>query len=790
MEQILRATATSAESTGRSSVLTDWMSTVGQDEIEGWKCDGGHWRMRTVGLCLGLLHECSLREAHFVRLVWASPHPLTLLGTEGNRLSSIPVQVQRLASVLAVHPAGPPLSIIANYIRIKNTPSSTICCSPPIPVLALGILNHMSITGHEIPLLTEAQESYLQSCCVEGLLTTGNEEDNGILSSLILIPFGADTPASNNLSIDEYNDIKSFQNTLSSEIAISTKLGIIGMDNQQLSSSKKGVHSLRDVVLQLLLTSITSSPIDGRNLSIRLLGLTDVVNRRLSGQSYHNILADISIEKLPLNCLEAIIYLLNSNRPTQISEVDSVSNDDDMLDRLPLIFHAPEQAMKCYELLYLLCSSPVTSSIVLTWLRHNNINFVHKQLKLCFDLTENVLELMSNNISVLRNVEMDLDRFLRSIVQCQAWCLKLCALDVYSVVKSSGNKSYLTSIVRTLFSSSLIKTFSTRQKKGSTPVSALISLLNNLPVTNPPDLSVNSNAITAIMSECCRPCNFVSMYGSNSTTVGTVRRSGFTVIDIPLFRSVLMVQDEAKVSAGYPPMSREELTSYIQKCNAFNSYSLLCLAESQLCEGCALVFAAAFHGNGTMLTMTGGSRDNPEEFDDGVNITIDTFILPLIKILDNAIGNNTWQAEHLARGLLSCISYLRKYEKFINISQFENLLKYLVNTVTRRGGQVESSPANASATVRGILSGCIVHLLSDNVSVIDDYSAGGDGLAEDPRLIVTQRRIEKKKISIQVCYFLNFIIEYFLALNIYFNILFIYFAIIYSDTFLYSYISC
>jgi len=376
--------------------------------MEGRRCDGDHWRLRTVGLCLGLLHECSLREAQFVRLVWASPHPLTLLGTEGNRLTSTPVQVQRLASVLAVHPAGPPLSIIANYIRVKNTPSSSLLCSPSVPVLTMSLLNHISLSGQEIPLLSETQEAYIQSCCVEGLLLD-LDEDTSLLSSLMLMPLGADIPTNSTPHIDQFNDLKSFRNTLSSEIAISTKEKGVDPDEHN-SPHPKPALSLRDVVLQLLLTSISSSPIDGRNLGIRLLGLTDVVQKRLTGQAYQKALSDPSPNKPPVNCLEAIIHLLNAGHISQ-GAADAHLSDDDVSTRLPLMFSAPEQAMKGYELLYLLCSSPVTSSIVLAWLRHNNINFVNKQLNLCLEVTEKVLDVISNNSIVPRDTESDFDRY-------------------------------------------------------------------------------------------------------------------------------------------------------------------------------------------------------------------------------------------------------------------------------------------------------------------------------------------------------------------------------------------
>jgi Nuclear pore complex scaffold, nucleoporins 186/192/205 len=314
---------------------------------DSFACDGSYWMEKTVSNCIGLLYECSLRESRFLELMRAAP-PLTLLRSEDGRTTTLPVMIQgglveALSSSLA-------LGTVAHFMRIPAVRWHSI---PSVPVMATRLLEHVAITKPPERLLiamksTEEETSFLLSGCVRAIIEGDGSETSAVFKEIF--PLGA----------DRYPDVFTqsvAQSGTPPDIAEALKLN--------------GAESAREALLRLMLKALVLTP--GRLcLTHQLLGIRDMI---VDGGNGINLPALSRLGRnakgyLPVNCLQAILILITP------------SDKEYSTDRtVSIIQREPELACTCYEIIYHLCASPLSSAITLGYLRSQSVQFLNTQMQ-------------------------------------------------------------------------------------------------------------------------------------------------------------------------------------------------------------------------------------------------------------------------------------------------------------------------------------------------------------------------------------------------------------------------
>ena len=316
-------------------------------------CDGSYWMEKTVSNCIGLLHECSLRESRFLELLRSAP-PLTILRSEGGCTTSLPVMVrggleEALSSSLA-------LGTVAHFLTLPCQRWHSVPC---VPVMVTRLLEHVSASQTSDRFMsamrsTPEEEEYLMAGCVRAVLEGDESETSSIFKEIF--PLGS----------DRHPDV--FTQSVSSsgsppDIPEILKLAVAG--------TVEPLETVRGALLSLILKSLLVTP-DRLCLSHQLLGVRDAIKEGNNG----NNLPELSRLRrningyLPSNCLQAILNLITPSDPEQ-GVISSPS----------LIQQEPELACVCYEIIYHLCSSPISSAITLGHLRSSNVQFLKLQIQ-------------------------------------------------------------------------------------------------------------------------------------------------------------------------------------------------------------------------------------------------------------------------------------------------------------------------------------------------------------------------------------------------------------------------
>lgn len=320
--------------------------------FDGGICDGSYWRGRCVTTATGLLYECALREKSFVRHFRSAPY-LTILRSEQGRLVSTPITLHTLGDILTTNKQA--LCSITKLLRVSDVHATSI---PSVPIMSAKMLRKIARDLPSTKVLETvngqlASESYssdrgsnagfldLQQCCLEALMDRNRlpiketyEQGRGVVA------LGSD------LTTDVYSQEQVPTGPPEKDYVLKEALLLLEGD-----TSAGEFETVPEAVLDLLLTSL--SP-DSECLSHLLLGLMESldetrVNRwdlRLAGELWKR--ADV-----PATCLEQILYRME--------------------DTAELLEKESELACLCYELVYRLCASPITSAVMLACLRSYDV---------------------------------------------------------------------------------------------------------------------------------------------------------------------------------------------------------------------------------------------------------------------------------------------------------------------------------------------------------------------------------------------------------------------------------
>jgi hypothetical protein len=401
-----------------------------------------YWKYRTVAAILGLFYEVSLREQVFLNCVRfsSSSSPLTILRTE--RVNEPPillsVQLTELSVFMTSVLNGQPLTDITNYLTL--VPESLITY-PSVPVIAVRLLQYVSSSQLPSKILNTLYNSTngdrIISSCTQAL-ERGNEGlvissatnpyayatrrygggSNDIIQSmgLIFTPSHSYTLSS---GLASYSYYFSTLNSSSSHSKHSSSLPV----DSHLSHVFKENNDIREAILDLLL--LTFSPTKSC-LCHYLLGLLDSVDSVIGGK--HSIEYRTSLTSFisrgyhmrpgfPANCLDAIIDLISSPSSSLSS----------------LLSSNPLQGLKCYELLYRLCSSQLTNHAIMKilWMRRESPKYTH----FFQPHLERFLNYYLHPSSPSSSSESLIDDTAR-FNSC-AWILKMIALELHSIELSA-----------------------------------------------------------------------------------------------------------------------------------------------------------------------------------------------------------------------------------------------------------------------------------------------------------------------------------------------------------------
>ena len=191
-------------------------------------------------------------------------------------------------------------------------------------------------------------------------------------------------------------------------------------------------NDIREAILDLLLQTLYSNK---SCLSHYLLGLLDGVDGILGGKNSIECRTSLTsfISRgyhmrpgFPMNCLDSIIDFISCDTISYHLNGNGNSNSHNIL------YYNPQQAAKCYELLYRLCLSKLTSNNVLKilWLRRESPNQAHFfQPHLERFLSFYVISSLSHQKQFLESQIVDDS----ARINCCAWILKTIALELHSI---------------------------------------------------------------------------------------------------------------------------------------------------------------------------------------------------------------------------------------------------------------------------------------------------------------------------------------------------------------------
>jgi hypothetical protein len=609
-------------------------------------CDSLYWRIKTISSCIGLLYEVGIRENRFLELGRSVPlealqsgkGKIKLVRTVNNRQSILPVLFQySLADVIT----SSKLHIISTFLTLQLKPISF----PSVPVMVAHLLEFIaSRKSHGAFLSSISNESSLNQGCVDVILKRikGQSDISSLGLGYIcdLQPIGADS------SLDLFSDINS---TVYRPPDLNTAI----------ESAKRG--GARETLLNFFLKTLSSNR---ECLSHVLLGINHNLLKSCRIEKWDVIQASTKIRDPvpndPCNCLDAIIELLGQDN---------------------LIFDNPSLSKICFELLYRLCSSPLTSTIALGYLRkqsHNN-GFLPKQIKLMEKLlvqSDDVLDDKPQIQAAARN--------------CCAWLLKIFALELRALSKatSQGPKKEIEVLLELLFGLKSIT-----QTKRSPMVEIFKSTINSIPSDN--FEPVKSKVLLNCLNEAACPY-FV----------------GQTENELTLFQVVNLDEFQRLANENYNKINRNDYRIAFQTAVFMNVYNEGLAAASHLCQAWSQVLSVSFQSEclNFLLHSDGVGR---------VEQVIQRITEEIIRPIISEVKSNTMLAMHMAepivRSFLTIVDAVRTVTfrcgmLILSEDQHEEILRNLIKSVVVRsnGAFLRDQSSNL---YRGLLFNSISRML-------------------------------------------------------------------------------
>lgn len=442
------AISNSAGMSASKSVPTErlYLSDLGREEH---LCDTTFWQERTLGCLIGLVYECTLREDTFMSLYRSCNTQLSITRTSDyGHLIVSPVILHDFSDLLT---SGSPsmLSLIAHIVpmQIHSCP-----CLPALHVISVRVLEYVALHLSSVRLIAtlsvdskySGKGSLLVEGCVAAIKVDGNvaaELNHGSLHYDVVCLGGDALP--NFFSISSAYTRELYPpNLYLTMINADSTLDAVRVDKEYVNALQK-CASIREAVLHLLLTTLTPNI---RCLSHQLLGIDD--------------------EGINVNgCLTAILHVMKYENSLQDTTFLQMNSD---------------QAVDCFELIYRLCASPVTSKLVIKYLCDRQVDYFRTQLTMLLylmHLTDDELfegSDVSNNTNQLDAFQSFQSESAKSscvqkikaaICNCSAWLLKTCTLvlrqnDVENFSTSFSTSSFYTSeILKLLYCKCSILSF-------------------------------------------------------------------------------------------------------------------------------------------------------------------------------------------------------------------------------------------------------------------------------------------------------------------------------------------
>jgi hypothetical protein len=357
-------------------------------------CDSVFWQERTLSGIVGLLYECSLREDKFMSFIRSSgASQLTITRSSGDqgRVSVVPVIVHDLSELLSCGNREDvvPLASIAQVVpmHVRSCP-----CLPAVNVLAVRLLEHVAlhlpapqlIAALTLPTQNEQFRrqqqrfrredkfialqpdsgivmAYLVKGCAAAIklgVDVSAEQNDGSLHYDVMCQGGAPYPAFYSLS-KAYTRLVSKPNLYLSMIHADSGADAAQVDAEYIRALQLG-GSIREAVIHMLLTTLTPQT---ACLAHQMLGLSLHSVSATTGSRGH---IDVN-HAMSECCLEAVLSILAP---------DSCALGTSFIQQFPL------QASDCFELIYRLCASPLTSQATLQYLGSHSVDFFRVQLTL------------------------------------------------------------------------------------------------------------------------------------------------------------------------------------------------------------------------------------------------------------------------------------------------------------------------------------------------------------------------------------------------------------------------
>lgn len=520
--------------------------------------DHAYWKQKTVSNVISLLYECSLRESNFMKIIRSSP-PLSIVQSNANHIGTstlLSVQLSDLSDSLSstYMSSTIPLSNISNFI-VLNGNSEWSECFPSVPVMAIRIIQHVATSQtslHMLNIISDAvfvgeigsSSDQLTFSCTAGL----KEGNLGVVRrpwSLkgTCVAKGWERPFG-------YGDIHTPSYAHTFEPLSESLQGYLW--NKVSGSASEDAHMLenrseddvREAILDLLLVSFMPNKLC---LCHQLLGLKEAVELSIrTGTTFQIINASSMLNNdskinFPLNCLDAILDIITPYANSPFNEIFTSH---------------PEQIMKILELLYRLCSSPLTSTLTLASIKKrsfsvfpsslssSNHHFFEYHLQLLieeFKMHQNLSVESSTAVSVTdvmlkelnqnqsRNNTKQQDMKLRATkINCCAWILKIIALELHTLELTPNIPSSKISEVLSVLYDAI---------DGSSSSPIIMQLLQFSPLSENFNMDHNDTPlIIQCITECCVP---YSVCYSKLPASNNVPPSGFNTIDMQRFQSML-----------------------------------------------------------------------------------------------------------------------------------------------------------------------------------------------------------------------------------------------------------
>ena len=413
------------------------LSEVGREEH---LCDATFWQERALSCAVGLLYECALRETKYLCFYRSCHTQLTLTRTgESGRAVVSPVIVHEVSDLLSNYITGDSRSVLSLVAQAINLPIRSCPCLPAVHVLGVRILEHVALHLSAQRLLADLTVYAAPDTSSDGPTTTtgdslvtgcaaairegydySSELNTGCLHYDIVCLGGEMLPVFFSLSSAHTQDREEVAPPHNVHLCMVNAEASASSDEGRIESeyvlSQQQCASMREAVLHLILTTLTPRCY---SLSHRLLGLS-----ASSLVDEHRLSAVATGEG---GCLSAVLHILAP---------DHHHHSSSTILGTSFIQQYPAQAVDCFELVYRLSASPLTSRVVLRLLADRHVDFMRGQLTLILylmhlsdeELLDGVTMTMITGGESNSGYYVVVRALKTAICTCLGWLLKTCAL--------------------------------------------------------------------------------------------------------------------------------------------------------------------------------------------------------------------------------------------------------------------------------------------------------------------------------------------------------------------------